>query len=749
MSNATAEETQAGARQWRARQRALWFLWKTPIIVWNDLRLGKWGQRWPRKPATLNLLINDICNSKCQMCHIWQQKRDHEITADELQRVLSDPLFSELTYIGISGGEPTLRKDLPEIVRVIAQKQPRLRGAGIITNAIRAEDVIARVEASAEICARAGLAFNIMVSLDGVGEIHDRIRGRAGNFESALKVIRHFQNRKDIPLLFGCTITKDNVWHVEELLDFALAEGLYGRFRIAEFIQRLYNADQTKYIRNFSPLEAYHLGLFFQKLEYTFEPHPIYQQTYRNIRQMLMQEAPRTIACPYQTHAAVLDSRGQLLYCSPKSRVLGNTLDNSAKNIYLSNISERKRIMAEDCNSCIHDYHTLPNTRALIDEAKYYYWQAANRVKPALIWARRPMPGAGAGRRRTNPKHALIVGWYGTETAGDKAILGEILHQLHQRDFTRITLASIYPYLSQWTLQELDEHTVEIISTYSRALLKRAREADETIMGGGPFMDIHGLGFVLRAFDAAKRAGRRTRVAGCGIGPLHAAQNIAAVKHILQLADVIELRDDKSVEWAVAQTGRSDISNSGDPAVAFVQRWRKTRPHTIQRAATLNCYLRDWSVEYQGDLSDAAFRSRKAQFQEEIASWIAALCRQNGLRPRLLAMHHFVVGGDDREFNHRLASNYLADLDPILENHPYSVQQILTSMQEGAFCLTMRFHATLFAATLGAPYIAIDYTDGGKITRFMQERDEINRLITLSDVVNGHWRTRFSLNLSW
>jgi len=63
-----------------------------------------------------------------------------------------------------------------------------------------------------------------MVSLDGVGEIHDLQRGRVGNFETAIQVIRYFAIKSDIPVSVGCTITKRNLWTVDELMEFCQRE---------------------------------------------------------------------------------------------------------------------------------------------------------------------------------------------------------------------------------------------------------------------------------------------------------------------------------------------------------------------------------------------------------------------------------------------------------------------------------------------------------------------------------------------
>ena len=711
----------------------------TKLVIkaaWNDVRLNQFGQLFPAKPTVLNLLINDICNSHCQMCLIWQRKRDREITSNELAYILRDSLFNKVRSIGVSGGEPTLRSDLPEIFRVITEKRPRIHAVSIITNAILVDQTLSRILGAADICQQAGIRFNVMVSLDGVGEVHDQIRGRKGNFETAMQVIHYLKDKTEIPVLFGCTITKDNVWHVDELLDFAQLENIYGRFRIAEFIQRLYNDTQKKYIRNFTSEESFHLALFFTKLEHDFETNPTYQRTYRNIRSMLFEGSPRMIGCPYQTHAVVLDSRGQLLYCSPKSPVIGSALEIPAKQLYNTHIQTRKQIISQYCNYCIHDYHANSTLYELFQNLRTYYYHRrfhANRVNyhskkvlfhPTLAY---------------KSSLALVIGWYGTETAGDKAILGEIIHQLREKGTQQIILASFYPFISKKTIHELNEIDIRIIPTYTPELLHAAKVADETIMGGGPLMDLAALGPMLAAFIASKRNHKFTRIAGCGIGPLTQSQNINSVKELLRLADVIELRDQASVDWAILNTGRRDIIKVEDPAVGFVQRWIKSQKTLPEKGQTINCYFRSWPKQYSNNLTNAQFAIRCKTFEEQLGKWVVNLCQQNSLQPRLLSMHHFVMGGDDREFNRKFAHMHLARVNPIIEIHPFSVHDILKSMQEAAFCLTMRFHSTLFAHILGIPSFAIDYTEGGKVYNFLVDHNSLDHLVTVEQIIQGKW----------
>ena len=93
-------------------------------------------------PKTLQFPVNDICNSRCQMCDIWKQKKDHEISANDLQGILRDSLYKNVESVGFNGGEPTLRKELIQLVSVAIQELPRLKSVSLITNAINQEQVI-------------------------------------------------------------------------------------------------------------------------------------------------------------------------------------------------------------------------------------------------------------------------------------------------------------------------------------------------------------------------------------------------------------------------------------------------------------------------------------------------------------------------------------------------------------------------------------------------------------------------------
>src|SRR5438093_9153719 len=83
-----------------------------------------------RGPRSAVVAVTMACQSRCTMCDIWQYGRGSELRPEDYSR-----LPASLREVNISGGEPFLRKDLPDIVRVIRARCPKARIV-ISTNAL-------------------------------------------------------------------------------------------------------------------------------------------------------------------------------------------------------------------------------------------------------------------------------------------------------------------------------------------------------------------------------------------------------------------------------------------------------------------------------------------------------------------------------------------------------------------------------------------------------------------------------------
>jgi MoaA/NifB/PqqE/SkfB family radical SAM enzyme len=113
------------------------------------------------------------------MCNIWQIQNPSELPVEWFAN-----LNPELKYINLTGGEPFLHPRLAAIVRRVHQAAPKAQI--IISSNGLATDLI--VDTMKEIM-KSGADIGVRISLDGIGETHDRIRGIQGMFKYALDTV--------------------------------------------------------------------------------------------------------------------------------------------------------------------------------------------------------------------------------------------------------------------------------------------------------------------------------------------------------------------------------------------------------------------------------------------------------------------------------------------------------------------------------------------------------------------------------
>jgi MoaA/NifB/PqqE/SkfB family radical SAM enzyme len=134
-------------------------------------------------PPFLILFINSICNQKCEHCFYWKNlNRRDDLSKDEIF-ALSRSL-GRIETLNLSGGEPFLRPEFGEICRQFIRHN-QVRQIYVPTNGYFAERTVAQVT---ETLKEKDLdLFVAEISLDGVGEFHNRFRGSPGAFDKAMQ----------------------------------------------------------------------------------------------------------------------------------------------------------------------------------------------------------------------------------------------------------------------------------------------------------------------------------------------------------------------------------------------------------------------------------------------------------------------------------------------------------------------------------------------------------------------------------
>lgn len=160
---------------------------KRPVVVWN---------------------ITRRCNLKCVHCyaHAKNIPFDNELSTSEGKNLIDDLANFGVPVILFSGGEPLMRKDLPELADYAVKKGMR---AVISTNGTLITEQMAHV------LKKIGLSY-VGISLDGMEPVNDLFRGVKGAFKSALKGIKNCK-KAGIKVGLRFTINKSNVAEIKSI----------------------------------------------------------------------------------------------------------------------------------------------------------------------------------------------------------------------------------------------------------------------------------------------------------------------------------------------------------------------------------------------------------------------------------------------------------------------------------------------------------------------------------------------------
>jgi sulfatase maturation enzyme AslB (radical SAM superfamily) len=313
----------------------------------------------PIRPTVLIYNCTFVCDARCVMCNNWKRgNRKQDMTLEQLDHVMAHPFWGAVENLNISGGEPTTRLDLPEMVELFQRRLPRARKIGINTTGLTPHRAIRQLERIVKFCAQKDLLLSVRVSLDGIGETHNQVRQVKRGFEKASETIEAMtklaDQYKNFQFGLAATIFASNMEDARNVLTWARAKNLDIVFNMLRFTDAMLGNNDLKDAIGLKGQEEEFMRQFF--LERVEEESVLSGQSfmYLHYADMIANGYQRTMPCPFRSQGLLLNPDGMLYYCE-NSKPIGSVLDRTADQVYFDAENMAYRATFEDtiCANCL------------------------------------------------------------------------------------------------------------------------------------------------------------------------------------------------------------------------------------------------------------------------------------------------------------------------------------------------------------------------------------------------------------
>lgn len=160
----------------------------------------------------LTIISTYRCNSKCQMCYIWKNPTDQK---EEVSLETLSKLPGGFDNLNVSGGEPTLRRDLPELVDLL---YPKARILEISSNGLHPEKLVPLIKKYPKI--------KVRFSLEGDELTSNTIRGEKDGYATKMAGMRALQEAGGEDLGFAFVIQDENIDQLVKVYEMARSMGV-------------------------------------------------------------------------------------------------------------------------------------------------------------------------------------------------------------------------------------------------------------------------------------------------------------------------------------------------------------------------------------------------------------------------------------------------------------------------------------------------------------------------------------------
>jgi MoaA/NifB/PqqE/SkfB family radical SAM enzyme len=266
------------------------------------------------------------------MCDIWKKESGPELKPRDYLR-----LPSSLREINLTGGEPLLREDLAQVIHSMQKACPGVRVV-LSTNGLLPERLDGLLAETEDVTVR--------VSLDGLGEVHDTIRGTPGAYDRAMASIEAARRRGVTDLGVCATMSRHNAGSLNEIQRMARERGLHFTCTVAHSSDFFFG-DQSEEAPDPRVAER-DIKTIRARLYDSPRPRDWFKGYFVSGLLDVLRNRPRPVDCRAGRDFFYLDPEGRVYPCHLWNQSMGNILEQSFEEMATANPDLLGRVQA--CN---------------------------------------------------------------------------------------------------------------------------------------------------------------------------------------------------------------------------------------------------------------------------------------------------------------------------------------------------------------------------------------------------------------
>lgn len=321
-------------------------------------------------PRMLTYIVTFTCNARCIMCDSWKMSGKDDLRIDEIENIMKQ--LPQMDVVRLTGGEPFVRKDLPEIAALV-QKHLQPFMLHITSNGFLTDRIV-------EFCEKRDktIPLSLLISLDGVEEKHNHVRGRDTAWQTATKTLRLLApRRKELGLSLAINQTivdADSIRHYKLLREELGPLNIPQHMVMAYDVSATYSLERDRAIEGqigqfttFGDFDEAHLRDFFDEVERDLARLPLGERVakayyLKGVRNRILgdRQEPNPKCVALTTHMRLYPN-GDVPTCQFNSKTVGNLREKTFREIWYGPEIEKNRDWVRKCPGCWAECEVLPS----------------------------------------------------------------------------------------------------------------------------------------------------------------------------------------------------------------------------------------------------------------------------------------------------------------------------------------------------------------------------------------------------